>query len=279
MGADEATVELLGLLPEEFTGRRNELVKFLKAAGKKAEAARLAAVRRPAIHVWAANHFARRRGLAVTRLLSAAADLSDAQAKAFAGESGAGERLRRDSGAYQRALDLAVREAAGLLRESDRPPAEETVRRLRDVLAGAALGDEDLRARLAAGVLLEDPPAPGAAAFSFTGVLGEVAPRPSRREAAPAKPKKAPAADVPSPPVGREEHRRQLEARKLAESTAATARRLAEVARRARRRADAAAAEAASADREATEDEARAERAAAEADAAAAILRDLQGDA
>ena len=176
---DAAISELLSLTPEEFTGRRNEIVKTFKAAGQKEEAARLGVVRKPAVHVWAANHLARRRDLAVTRLLSTAADLSDAQKKAFAGGSGAGQRLRRDSGAYQRALDLAVREAAGLLREAGRPSADETLRRLRDVLAGAALGGDEVRRRLGAGTLLEEPPPPGAAAFSFAGPL------PGPRAAAP----------------------------------------------------------------------------------------------
>ncbi|HEV1997476.1 MAG TPA: hypothetical protein VGR61_05015, partial [Candidatus Dormibacteraeota bacterium] len=189
-------------------------------------------VRKPAVHVWAANHLARQRGLAVTRLLSAAADLSDAQEKAFAGGSGAGERLRRDSGAYLRALDLAVREGAALLREAGRPVAEETLRRVRDVLAGAALGGDELRRRLGSGILVEEPPPPGAAAFSFAGALPErPAPAPGVPRAKSAAPRAAPA-----PGPDRAEHHRLLEARKAAETTAEAAKRLAQVARRARRR-------------------------------------------
>ncbi|MGI8608504.1 MAG: hypothetical protein ACR2MY_04645, partial [Candidatus Dormibacteria bacterium] len=164
--------ELLGLVPEEFTGRRNELVKQLKAAGKKEEAASLAGLRRPPAQVWSANHLARQRPLAVIRLLSAAADLAEAQERAFTGGGGgAGERLRRDSGAYQRALDLAVREGAALLRDGDRTVADDALRRLRDVLAGAALGGDEVRDRLGAGILLEAPPAPGAMAFAFAGSI------------------------------------------------------------------------------------------------------------
>jgi hypothetical protein len=267
-----AITELLGLSPEQFTARRTQLVKALRAAGETEQAARLAGVRKPATHVWAANHLARERALAVTRLLSAAADLQDAQQKAFAGESGAGERLRRDSEAYQTALDLAVREAARAIREAGRSAAEETLRRLRDVLAGAALGGDDLRRRLGAGTLLEQPPPPGAAAFSFAGTL----PEKSLPKPLPAVKRTPAAAVVPAGSQGQQVHRRLVEAKKTADTADQTARRLAQVARRARRRAEAAAAEAASAEREAAEAESRAETASQEAASAAAALGDLR---
>lgn len=279
--------ELYGLGPEEFTGRRNEIARELKKAGDREAAAAVAALRKPGVHIWAVNRLARERALAVTRLLSAAANLAEAQQLALAGEPEAGARLRQDSGEYQRALDLAVREAAGLLRDAARGASEETSRRVREVLAGAALGDEEARGRLAAGTLAEVPePAPG---FGIAW-SGDVAPRIEAQRkgvstgergrpgvAAPGGsrvPEPPPAADPG--PDRRARHQLRIEARHAAETAAAAATRLAEVARRARRRAGLAAASAASAESEAAEAESRAAAAAATAADAAAHYQDLQ---
>ena len=290
---EEARTELYGLAPEAFTERRNEIVKARRKTGEKEVAAVVAAMRKPAVQLWAVNHLARERTLAVTRLLSAAANLAEAQELALAGEEGAGARLRQDSGEYQRSLDLAVREAASLLRDAGRGASEETARRVREILAGAALGDDGVRGALAAGALAEEPVGPGLAAFRF-GIGGDAAPRIEAQ-------RKAPSARAPKPTVAavtrpqaeaasapREEpsslaaddrrarHRQRLEARRDAETAATTVKRLTEVARRARRRASVAAAAAASAEDEAGEAEARHETAVEEEERARTHYESLQ---
>ena len=268
-----AREELYGLSPEAFTGRRNELVRELKRAGDRDAASAVAALRRPAVHLWAVNHLARERALAVTRLLSAAANLAAAQESALKGEDGAGARLRQDSGEYQRSLDLAVREASGLVRDAGRAASEETTRRVREILAGAALGDEEVRSALASGSLSEEPVGPGLGAFGF-GSSGDAAPRMEAQRRLPTRPvaratvARVDAVEPAPPPDGdrgpgpdgddrRARHRRRLDARREAETALATVKRLTDVARRARRRAAVAAAAAASADEEASEAEAR----------------------
>ena len=283
--------ELYGLAPEAFIEGRETLVRELKRAGKADLAAAVGRLRKPAIHLWAVNHLARVRALAVTRLLSAATSLSEAQDLALAGTPGTGARLRQDSGDYQRSLDLAVREAMALLKDAARGSGEEVARRVREVLAGAALGDEEVRARLAAGVLREEPP-PRAAVFGFGaavpagGDIVDQAPVPADPAIVPKRPPTHAVKAGPISPVRkvagtavaddrRVRHRQRLEARRRAETLETTARRLAEVARRARRRAAVAAAAAESAETEALEAEARESSARADADLARARVAEL----
>jgi hypothetical protein len=61
MGRDEtgAVRDLLGVDPEDFVQRRKELARELREDGDRDAAARLLAMRKPPLHLWAVNHFAR----------------------------------------------------------------------------------------------------------------------------------------------------------------------------------------------------------------------------
>jgi hypothetical protein len=264
--------DVLGLPLEGFTAARDGLARDLRRAGLGDDAARISALRKPGVHLWAANQLARQRPVAVKRLLSTAADLADAQQEVLSGASGAGKRLRRDSGEYQRALDQAARETRALLREAARGTGEETMRRVREVLANAALGNQQRRRELAGGVLAEEPETPGFGLFA-------PAPAPARRPTArPVAGAGAHAGDGgaevrassraeererrAAEEAAREEtRRRQAELRRELERAEAELHRAEQAGRRLRRRAEATAAEARSA-------AAGAERAASEVEAA-----------
>src|SRR5438067_7136841 len=56
---DDVTAELLELPLDQFTARRNARAKELKAAGKAELASEVAALKKPPVHLWAANRAAR----------------------------------------------------------------------------------------------------------------------------------------------------------------------------------------------------------------------------
>jgi hypothetical protein len=77
MVADEIDA-LFSTLPAAFVQTRNALVKSLKAAGRREEAARAAALSRPSPAVWAVNQIARRAPEMVARLGELTAQLQRA---------------------------------------------------------------------------------------------------------------------------------------------------------------------------------------------------------
>ena len=72
---DDELDTLYEVLPAEFVKTRNALVKSLKAAGQREEAARAAKLSRPTASVWVTNHVARRAPELVERLADATARL------------------------------------------------------------------------------------------------------------------------------------------------------------------------------------------------------------
>src|SRR3954454_2663894 len=70
---------LFGVAPEEFVAARDALVRELKDAGAKADAAEIKRLRRPSVAVWALNQVSRTNPDAVHRLLVASATARDAQ--------------------------------------------------------------------------------------------------------------------------------------------------------------------------------------------------------
>ncbi|MEA2683431.1 MAG: hypothetical protein QOK05_1759 [Chloroflexota bacterium] len=272
-----ATVaDILALPLEEFTPARDRLAKELRKVGDRDAAAEVAALRKPGVHLWAVNQLAREREMAVKRLLATAADLAAAQQEVLAGSAGAGDRLRRDSGEYQRSLDQAVRETRDLLRAATRGAGEETLRRVREVLANGALGPAGQRERLAAGMLTEEPEALGFGAFAAEPSATPRAPDATRPGARARTPSREPGSSAPAA-AARAGERERERARRAEEAAAAEAertrkaelrrdldhaeaelRRAEQTAHRLRRRAEATAAEARSAAEEAGKAEAAA---------------------
>ena len=159
---------LLAVAPDAFVGERTRIVRSLRDDGRREEADAVAAMRKPAPVVLAANHAARERPDAADAAAKAAARLAKAQ-------------LGSDSTGYRAALgDLdaaldALAEVALAQLARDGKPTDAVTRRLRDLLRNA-VADEHARDELVRGVLREETETAGFGAFA-----GVTPPKPSRK--------------------------------------------------------------------------------------------------
>src|ERR1700674_4691045 len=129
MNMRSLTSELLAQPPDQFTARRNARVKELKASGHADLARELAALKKPAVHLWAANQVRDRALLGGLR--RAAQSVSRAQAAAATGRANAAHDLRATSEEFQRNLESVATEAESALRQGQHAAGEETLRRIR----------------------------------------------------------------------------------------------------------------------------------------------------
>ena len=148
---DEAVLDELYSAPlDEFIARRTALAKQLKGEGRTDEAAEVGGARKPSVPLWTVNQLARRNKPAVEKLL----DASDALRKAL------GKGDQDAFGAAQKAQTDALRKlrdaARGLLGKATDAVLERVVSTLR-----TASVDDELRERLGAGRLTEEPEASG----------------------------------------------------------------------------------------------------------------------
>jgi hypothetical protein len=110
--------ELFAADPTDFVGLRDRLVKELKAAGEKDEAAAVRALRRPSVAVWSLNRVAHDDAGLVGDLLDAAAQARTAQVEALGAGDAAG--LRTAMAARRDALAKVARAARGVVDASGR---------------------------------------------------------------------------------------------------------------------------------------------------------------
>lgn len=248
-----APEDLYGLPLEEFTPARDALAKELKAAGRKDEAAEVKSLRKPTLAAWALNRAARDHPDAVEQLRAAGADLRAAQDEALSGDAG---RLREAGRALSDEIERVGGLAADALRDAGRPATAAQQEKFAGTLRTAAI-DAAAGAVLARGVLVDDLDATGFTLLaSGSGDLSTPASSSSARKP---KANKKPSKDVLE---AVEAARRELRRCDAYADTAATR------ARRKADRAEAAAKRAAEAQREADEARAAAEDAAGEAEAA-----------
>lgn len=142
---DAALDDLLAQPPEQFVGARKTLVRALKSAGRKEEAATVGGWRRPTRTTWALNRLAQVHHDDVVALVDAAGAVRREQVAGGAGLRGAMADLRK---ATRQAADAAVAAIAPAR------PADHA-----DVSAAllAVLSDADALAELAKGRLLDIP--------------------------------------------------------------------------------------------------------------------------
>jgi len=204
--------DLFATPPQEFVRRRNALVKELKAAGERAAAERIAALKRPVVALWAVNQLARRHPGEVERYLEIQRSLGT-----VTGASALGEL----TGQRRRLVGRLTKRAREILEEADHAVTTQTMQKVGSILLAADTDEEqDLVRR---GRLDREPTASG---------FGGIALDPGEEEGA--------APDEESPAADREAE--ELEAQAVA--AAEVADRLAEEAARLLQEADAAASEA-----------------------------------
>lgn len=149
---------LLGLPIEEFTPRRNAIVKELKSHKEAALAAQVQALRKPSVQLWAVNQLAR-EGALLRAVREAAQAAMQAQLNASATD------LRQAVAAFDRALDQAARGAGEAMTAAGHAASDAATQRARALLRLAALADTETWGLLESGRLGVEPEAGGLGAF------------------------------------------------------------------------------------------------------------------
>jgi len=157
MNLDAVVAELLAGPLDEFTSRRNSKAKELKAAGQRESAAEVAQLKKPPVAVWAVNQLTRRNKPVLERLRRAGETVVQAQTGAVSGRKNAAPELRSASGALQRELEAAMREASEVLRAGEHAADEATLRRVQEMLRLAAVSGGEAWDRLQRGALVSEP--------------------------------------------------------------------------------------------------------------------------
>lgn len=199
MDAEEVADELYALPPEKFTATRNSRAQAAKAAGDKATAARIAALRKPTVLAWLVNLLVRELPDEIGGVL----ELGDALREATATLSG--PELRRLSGQRHRLVQALVRQARELGRQAGYRTTEDVARGLEETLA-AALADPAVAEKLRTGRLTS-----GLTATGFpTPSSGTVRARPALRPPSAVRSQKRNAVDTsPRVPSAAERRRQQ----------------------------------------------------------------------
>jgi hypothetical protein len=161
----------------EFTAARNKLAGRLRKEGDRAAAEEVKGLKKPSEPAWAVNQLARANRRKMTALLQAGERLREAHQAA--GARGGRDELRAAIADERE----RVRELAALAEPLLGSRSEAKLERVRDALHAAAM-DENARAAIAAGRLVEDAQAIGLGPFG-SGGADAPAQAPSRRKPEP----------------------------------------------------------------------------------------------
>lgn len=186
MDVDALMRELYGLRPQEFTAARDARASEARAAGERAVAKQVGALRKPTLAVWCANLLARADQGQARRLLELGQALREAH------RTWAGGELRELSRRQHVVIAAMARQARVLANEAGQPVSEGVQHEVEQILH-AVLTDEEAAEAWAGGVLVKAPHA----AVGFTGLEPDpgTTPRPALGN--------APAPSPPSTAKGR----------------------------------------------------------------------------
>ena len=170
-GSDDDIGRLFSVRPADFVRERNAIVKKLKAAGRRQDAAMVDELPRPTLSVWAVNQIARQEPALLRRLVDATAGLQ--------GGSAAGASRYADVLAAHRDVLKALRaKAEELLNASGFRSAPDLLSRVvHDLRAG--ISSAESRPLIESGRLVRDV-ADDSEANPFAGAP-EIAPPPARQ--------------------------------------------------------------------------------------------------
>lgn len=182
---EDAVDALYGLPLDEFTPRRDELVKELRSGGKRDEAAWVKALRKPSATAWLVNQLARTQRKDAGRVLDSSDALRAAQERALARE-GSRDELAGAGAEHADAMRALLAKAPGLLDSQGGSPSDTTLERAAETLRAIPLDDE-ARAGFAAGRLTREHRAAG---LGFVASGGPAYAKPARPAKAPKAPTK-----------------------------------------------------------------------------------------
>ncbi|MFC8569640.1 hypothetical protein ACFUIW_28190 [Streptomyces sp. NPDC057245] len=179
--AESVLDELYSTPPGDFVPRREERAAAARTAGRKEDARRIHAARRPTLAAWAANLLAHSRPEEARRFLELGQSLREAHRTLDAAELRelSAQRRRVVSALTQQAAQLAG-EAGHRLSQSAQREVEST---LRAVLADARAADEWAAGRLAASLAPPSEFPPDTAPFAAAPRGPAPRPKPARRTA------------------------------------------------------------------------------------------------
>ena len=143
--------DLYGLPLDQFVPERTALARELRSAGKREEAAAVAALRKPSVAAWAVNQLVRTQRTDVAELFEAGDALRSAQDDVVAGR-GDGRSLRAAVERERAAVDGLTGAARGLLTSEGHELSQTIIDRVADTLHAAAL-DDDARSQVKDGRL------------------------------------------------------------------------------------------------------------------------------
>jgi hypothetical protein len=157
MKLDDLIAELFAKPVDQFIASRNARVKQLKADGQADLARQLAGLKKPPVHLWAANRVATEDHELTQQLRESAGALARAQSSAGGGRAEVARTLRAASEDFQQRLDAGQSRAEPILREGGHAASEEALRRVREIFRLAALQGGETWERLAKGALVNEP--------------------------------------------------------------------------------------------------------------------------
>lgn len=167
--------KLLAVAPDDFVAERQRIARELRDAGRAADAAAVAAIRKPSAVVLAVNRSARDRPKAAQGAAEAAERVEKAQA------GGDLDAFREAMSELDRSLDLLSDVAVAHVGQPGKRTTDAMRRRVHDLLR-RAVASKGTRDALSRGVLIAEPEAAGFAAFAGIEVKAG-----GRKRAAPAR--------------------------------------------------------------------------------------------
>ncbi|WP_158879848.1 hypothetical protein [Streptomyces sp. NRRL F-4428] len=170
---DAVAAELYGLRPEEFTAARDAHAATARKAGQRADAKRIAALRKPTLAVWAANRLARADADQAQHLLELGRGLREAH------RTLSGEDLRKLSHQQHVVVAAMAGEARRLAGEAGQDLSAGAQREVEQILR-SVLADPEAADTWAHGMLEKAPPP--AVGFAEVAPAPGTAPRPQPPE-------------------------------------------------------------------------------------------------
>ena len=216
MDLKTAADELYALSPDDFIGRRKQLVAEARQARDRELATQINQLRRPTRSAWLINLLARHEPEAVTALLELGAALQDAQQRM------AGDELRQLSAERRKTVDTLARRAIELGRDHGYSAPEGAVQEVGQTLQ-SALGDPEIADLIRAGHLTQAVTYGGFGPTDLASALGASLPT-----KAPTQPKEKVVSTEPAPVLDPKQRRQAEKAAKEARERATATRKAAE---------------------------------------------------
>jgi hypothetical protein len=204
---ETAANELYALPPDDFIGRRQQLVAEAREARDRQLATEIGRLRRPTRSAWLINLLARQEPEAVSTLLELGGALQDAQQRM------AGDELRQLSAERRKTVDALARRAVELGSEHGYTVPEGAKQEVGQTLQ-TALGDPEIADLLRAGRLIQAVTYGGFGPTDLASALG--ASLPAKAPSQPAKPAPTEPAPTLDPKQRREAEKAAKEAREQA---------------------------------------------------------------